>query len=950
VANLDTGIPALNALAGRSVAIAGSGERDGAGVVRLDRLAVTGGELTIGASGRFEPGPKTLAGKVEAAIRNLRPAAAALDMPLAGRVAADLTIEGPADHPRLHAGLDGRDLRAGAAAFDQVRLDARVPDALQPRAAVEGSFRGAGLDGSLAVSVDAADPRELVVRNLLLKAEGGVVGADLRIDRKTLLARGKVTAKVPNLAPWSRIAGLPVSGSLDAAAGLDWSAGARAGQGIELKLTGERLAQGAGEARIALGRLEVTARLDDVLGTPYGTARASLTGVSFASGGLSNATLTLDGPKPGRFQFRAEAAGQVVERLSVAADGSAEFAPNTGAVELRVARLDGSLGPDRFHLTRPLTIARRGDDLALTGLAASFGRGSISGDAARRGNALSLRLAARDLPVASLGRLAGYPGAGGAIAFDAAIDGPVAAPRGRFSLSGRSLRFSPARQARLPALTLDLSGTWNGREVDLNGRVAGAKGDAVGLAGSAPLVLDGQTLAVAVPPQGRLALRLNGSGEIGNLADLLPLGEDRVSGRFALDAAVNGTVAAPAASGRLTVTNGRYENFATGAVLNDLRLDIAGDRDRLAIREFSARDSAAGSLAAQGGVTLGNIVPGAAGGPEANISVTLNDFRIIGRDLAVVAASGSVAVTGPLAAPRVMARLTVDNGDVNLPSSLPPDVTRIDVVEINGRTGGPSDKADGEKTAPALPATLDIQVAVPGHIFVRGRGLDSEWRGRLAIAGTSDAPQITGSLEAIRGTFDVLGKTFRVTHGEIGFQGGAVIDPVLDITAEVAAADITAQVMLKGPVSAPKLTMTSIPAVPQDEILARVLFGRSLGQITPAEGLQVAATAASLAGGGFDILDKVRGTLGLDRLGFGSASPNRTDRVAPNNGKAAASGAAITAGKYIANGVYVGASQGLTAGSSKAVVEVEVLPRVTVQGDVSQNGSTGIGLNYKYDY
>ena len=321
-------------------------------------------------------------------------------------------------------------------------------------------------------------------------------------------------------------------------------------------------------------------------------------------------------------------------------------------------------------------------------------------------------------------------------------------------------------------------------------------------------------------------------------------------------------MAAPAASGRLTVTNGRYENFATGAVLKDLRLDIVGDRDRLTIREFAARDSAEGSLAAQGGVTLGNIVPGATGGPVANISVTLKDFRIIGRDLAVAAASGTVAVTGPLASPHVMARLTTDQGQVNLPSSLPPDVTRIDVVEINGRAGAAAArrKADGEKTAPALPATLDIQIAVPGRIFVRGRGLDSEWRGQLAITGTSDAPQITGSLEAIRGTFDVLGKTFRVTHGEIGFHGGATIDPVLDITAEVAAADITAQVMLKGPVSAPKLTMTSIPAVPQDEILSRVLFGRALGQITPAEGLQVAATAASLAGGGFDVLDKLRGT------------------------------------------------------------------------------------------
>jgi translocation and assembly module TamB len=335
--------------------------------------------------------------------------------------------------------------------------------------------------------------------------------------------------------------------------------------------------------------------------------------------------------------------------------------------------------------------------------------------------------------------------------------------------------------------------------------------------------------------------------------------------------------------------------------------------------------------------------------------VTLKDFRILGRDLAVAAASGTVAVTGPLASPRVMARLTTDQGEVNLPTSLPRDVTRLEVVEINRRAGGRvgrgDGKPDGGKPAPALPASLDIQVGVPGRIFVRGRGLDSEWRGRLDIGGTSDAPQITGSLQAIRGTFDVLGKTFRVSHGEIGFGGGAVIDPVLDITAEVAAADITAQVMLQGSVSAPKLTMTSTPSVPQDEILARVLFGRGLGQITTAEGLQVAATAASLTGGGFDVLDKVRGRLGLDRLGFGSAANNGLIASNPKpaaNG--AASGAAITGGKYIANGVYVGASQGLTAGSSKAVVEIEVLPRVTVQGDVSPNGGTGVGLNYKYDY
>jgi hypothetical protein len=138
-----------------------------------------------------------------------------------------------------------------------------------------------------------------------------------------------------------------------------------------------------------------------------------------------------------------------------------------------------------------------------------------------------------------------------------------------------------------------------------------------------------------------------------------------------------------------------------------------------------------------------------------------------------------------------VARLTTDQGEINLPASLPAEVTRLDVVEINGRRGRKVTGGAAGKSAPALPATLDIQVGVPGRIFVRGRGLDSEWRGRLTVTGSSDAPQIAGSLQAIRGTVDVLGKTFRVTHGEIRFDGagGTAIDPVLDIAAEVVTAD-----------------------------------------------------------------------------------------------------------------------------------------------------------------
>jgi len=104
------------------------------------------------------------------------------------------------------------------------------------------------------------------------------------------------------------------------------------------------------------------------------------------------------------------------------------------------------------------------------------------------------------------------------------------------------------KQSRQPTLALDLDGRWNGREIALNGKASGLKGETIGLTGSIPLLLRPAPLAVSVPPQGRLALRVQGAGELANLADLLPLGEDRITGRFALDVSLDGTVGAPGAA------------------------------------------------------------------------------------------------------------------------------------------------------------------------------------------------------------------------------------------------------------------------------------------------------------------------------------------------------------------------------------------------------------------
>ncbi len=287
------------------------------------------------------------------------------------------------------------------------------------------------------------------------------------------------------------------------------------------------------------------------------------------------------------------------------------------------------------------------------------------------------------------------------------------------------------------------------------------------------------------------------------------------------------------------------------------------------------------------------------------------------------------------------------------PDRLPPSVTRLDIIEINSATGqqappsGPPPPRE-----PVLPVALDITVELPGQVFVRGRGLDSEWRGKLAISGTSAQPIIAGSLETVRGNFSLLGKDFKLTNGTIAFSGDAKIDPALDIQAAATTADITATVQIGGVASAPTLKLSSTPELPQDEIISRVLFGKSVGQITPAQGVQIASAAASLAGGGPGLLDKVRSSLGLDRFDFGSGTTanNAAGNASSNAATSSLGGTTVSAGKYVAEGVYVGVDQGASTGTSKGKVEIEIAPNVSVETDVGATGGNGIGLNWKLDY
>jgi translocation and assembly module TamB len=134
------------------------------------------------------------------------------------------------------------------------------------------------------------------------------------------------------------------------------------------------------------------------------------------------------------------------------------------------------------------------------------------------------------------------------------------------------------------------------------------------------------------------------------------------------------------------------------------------------------------------------------------------------------------------------------------------------------------------------------------------------------------------------------------------------------------------------------MKLTSDPPFPQDEILSRLLFGRSASNITPLQALQLADSINTLArGSGLDLLARTRQVLGLDQLTLKPTGKTQEKT-------------ALSAGKYLSEEVYLEVEQGVSPETGKASLKWEITPNITVQTEVGVNAEAGVGINWRWDY
>ena len=201
----------------------------------------------------------------------------------------------------------------------------------------------------------------------------------------------------------------------------------------------------------------------------------------------------------------------------------------------------------------------------------------------------------------------------------------------------------------------------------------------------------------------------------------------------------------------------------------------------------------------------------------------------------------------------------------------------------------------------------------------------------------------------VKGAYSFASKRFEITRGTIRFRGGALTDPDINILATTTTNGITANIAITGTGTRPQIAFTSTPVLPQDEVLAYLLFKRSAKDLGPLQLAEIAASVASLTGvggGGANPLESIRKGLGLDRLSVGSSGSGTGSSASTSN-----PAPTVEAGRYVRPGVYVGAKQGTTGAQTQAMVQIDILKGLKAQTDVGTGqGGNSVGLSYQFEY
>jgi hypothetical protein len=480
--------------------------------------------------------------------------------------------------------------------------------------------------------------------------------------------------------------------------------------------------------------------------------------------------------------------------------------------------------------------------------------------------------------------------------------------QGKLRMSFEDLEMSMLGQLDPMNAEGNLEGVFNRNRLDVKGKLTVRDNPLSTIDLSIPIHLEMRPLHFELLYDKKISGHLFLNGPIEEFLDFFNLGTHRLEGNCKLDFSIENTMALPHLTGFCDFTDGFYQNYFTGTELQNINAQLIADHGPLVLKSFSSSDAQSkGTFTAQGQIELLplDLFP-------FKFDVYFSRFNIATVDLMTTEGNGHLKIYGDLKHAIASGDIEIVESDVTVPTRIPKALPQLQVVYKNAIAPPYNFELPNQNPYPLF---LDIAVDAPEGIFISGRGLESEWKGQFQVGGLQTDIVTKGKIELIQGTFTFSSRTFKLSEGSLTFSGVPDVEPTLNLSAEIQIKDVLVTAHLNGPLNDPKVTLESSPPLPLGTIMAYLLFGQDLTEISSLQALQLAGSVASLVGDSPGVIEETKKSLGLDRIQI---------ITVPSSSIEGGETFGVQIGKYVSEGVLVSYSQTVENTAGNVSVEVEM--------------------------
>ena len=889
-------------------------------VIGVSEMKIRSSSATLEGSGTYDP-KGFMASGFTLVIPDISAASALIDNSIGGMATIDCSLKGELNRLELTSGTEIRDF-----SWNEHRIG-------NLSGKINGTHKGSNNNGKIALEFFTGDQRikagsdfhtsgkGVSLRNFHLSGMETEMAGNITWNRNENLINGKLDLSSTDISKIVSLYGGDMKGSLSAEVAFKPD---KKMQGLDVSASAKKISFNRNIIENISGRCS----MEDIFGALDFTASASVKG--FNRDGIILETVDLKGQgQRSNAEFNFKGSGMAGEKLEF--ETSVLFTGQGENRAVNIKKLEGRFGGSQAKILQPLTVDYSADRMKIDNFNINVDSGNIRGSLDYASEKLNGSLVAGDIPL-SLLSLAGGPVLDGTLEGSVKLDGSPESPDISGNVTASGIRRKTLKLNRIPPFTIKT-------EYEFKRDIASANFILDGLSESSfrgsievPCSFSIHPFTLVFNNTEPLKGSIKGEFDLSAIPAVFELHDQIITGRLNTGFDIGGNYRAPSITGKAVLLKGTYENTGMGVMLENIGAEISAENTGLRLYNFKADDGLKGRVTGKGHLDLD-----AAADFPYKLDMDLNSMQVAGNDRLRAVVGGNAVISGNMKQHNLSGKLVVEKADFEIAEKLPVEIAEVEIKEINIKSETVRDEQKEQPQKSNI--RFDMAVSSPGRVYIKGRGLDSEWKGDVKLEGTSDNPVITGRLSLVRGNYNFLARPFTLTDGQVTFFGNSPPDPYFDITGKSVNSSITALINLKGNIKKPELTLSSDPVLPQDEILARVLFGREISQITPFQALQLAAALNEMLGRkkGFDPLAYTRNLIGVDRLEVKQSQTNPDE-------------SALSAGKYLKDNIYIEVEKGISAESGKASVTWELTPNITVETDVGENSETGMGINWKYDY